>query len=578
MCPHQGGAVAEIDGCFECPQHGWRFDLRTGQCLSGPAAELAHVPVTVKEGHLYAEMAPSRAPQTSRRPPVEFPHDLRIRLAGHASLEIQHAGFTLLTDPWLTGAAFLGAWVTYPESQIDPATLRPDAIWISHEHSDHFHKASLAAFDRRTPIYCPDFPNQRLPRELREMGFAKVQTMRFGQAYDVGPRLRLTCYEPPGLWNDSIVLIELDGIRILNINDAGVNHRIASIVGPVDILTSAFAPASSYPLAWSHLPVGVKSEIAERSRLGMLRMLHQAVKRYSPRYLVPFASHFTLWHPSHREYARLFRKNTLDDVLRAFRSSPVPVIDMLPGGSWEPATGRIDHGGDRTGLYDWPRVESWLDRTFDQSVFNHYHPPAGALARDEVDEYFLRLNAVPDVDFCEDLTVTIEGMEAGRVALETSIAVASGQVSILRKRPSTANLTMQVPLNVLRHLIQTGASWDEAHVGFWCTFSRTPDVFSAGFWRLLQAPYFMRGISPPTGDRSAEIAAHANVAELIERYGGQADRILGRYGLHCAGCPHSAAESVALAAQRHGVDAAHTARLLRELNAVLGAGEVASSL
>src|SRR4029079_14260743 len=116
----------------------------------------------------------------------------------------------------------------------------------------------------------------------------------------------------------AIVLMDIGGVRLLNINDAGVNHRIASLVGQVDILASAFNPASSYPFAWNHLSDKAKARTIERARTGMLRMLVQAVKQYQPDYLIPFASHFTLWHPSHRRYVDEYRRNTLDDVLRLF--------------------------------------------------------------------------------------------------------------------------------------------------------------------------------------------------------------------------------------------------------------------
>jgi len=40
VCTHDGGPVAEgeLDGCvIECPRHGARFDITTGQALSMPA-------------------------------------------------------------------------------------------------------------------------------------------------------------------------------------------------------------------------------------------------------------------------------------------------------------------------------------------------------------------------------------------------------------------------------------------------------------------------------------------------------------------------------------------------------------
>lgn len=40
VCPHMGGPLGEGEiskGEVTCPWHGWRFDLKTGQCKSSPA-------------------------------------------------------------------------------------------------------------------------------------------------------------------------------------------------------------------------------------------------------------------------------------------------------------------------------------------------------------------------------------------------------------------------------------------------------------------------------------------------------------------------------------------------------------
>lgn len=44
VCPHLGGpldAAQVADGCIVCPWHGYRFDVRTGECVSGQAFRLA---------------------------------------------------------------------------------------------------------------------------------------------------------------------------------------------------------------------------------------------------------------------------------------------------------------------------------------------------------------------------------------------------------------------------------------------------------------------------------------------------------------------------------------------------------
>lgn len=44
VCPHLGGPLDRAhveDGCLVCPWHGYRFDVRTGECVSGQALRLA---------------------------------------------------------------------------------------------------------------------------------------------------------------------------------------------------------------------------------------------------------------------------------------------------------------------------------------------------------------------------------------------------------------------------------------------------------------------------------------------------------------------------------------------------------
>lgn len=58
-CPHRGGPLSR--GCLEtvegvvavrCPIHGWLFDLKTGQCLNQPEANVPTFTVTCQDGQL----------------------------------------------------------------------------------------------------------------------------------------------------------------------------------------------------------------------------------------------------------------------------------------------------------------------------------------------------------------------------------------------------------------------------------------------------------------------------------------------------------------------------------------------
>ncbi|MGH7380676.1 MAG: MBL fold metallo-hydrolase [Candidatus Methylomirabilales bacterium] len=475
VCPHQGGEVANVGSYFECSQHGWRFEHATGKGINN-TGKLSSVPVTVREGHLFAEVSLPSVPAAPMAQRIKRLDQLTIHLRAHACLEIVYKGFSLLTDPWLCGPAFLGSWTQYPPPVVDVSTLRPDAIVITHEHSDHFHEPTLRKFQRRTPIYVPDFPNRRLVERLAVLGFLNVYPMTFGKMYEVSDNFKLTCFEPGSLWNDAIVLVEIDGLRLLNINDAGLNRRIASLVAPVDVVASQFSiGASGYPLTWTHLTEAEKVHIMKRACQGMLQMLREAMDLYKAKYLLPLASHFALWHPSHREYVSMMRTNTLDDVVRGFEGTGIHVIDLLPGESWDIAVERIARLGIcREHFYDLAYKLQYLERCFDIRVFEKHYPVSADLSPAGVEAYFLRLNETPEIAFCEDVTVRLRaiGGNCETRVIDVSFTIEAGELRILKDSPCLPNLMIEIPYGILASIVSENISWDEAHIGYWCRFTR----------------------------------------------------------------------------------------------------------
>lgn len=572
VCPHLGSEILDHGDVFECPNHGWRFDRQTGRCQTAPGERMSSVPVEVLDGRLIAGPMATGALQsaTTIAGGAANVADLTIWLHAHACLEFKRAGFSLLTDPWLVGPAFMGSWTHYPPCHVKVDSLKPDAIWISHEHSDHFHEPTLKRFARTIPIYVPDFPNRRMVNRLRELGFTRVVAMPFGQPFDIGGGIRLTCFEPGGLWNDAVVLVEIDGFRFLNLNDAGLNRRIAASVAPVDVIASSFSPgASGYPLTWTHLDEQQKQSIIERARAGILNMLKEAVAMYGGTQVLPYAGHFSLWHPSHAGYVRAMHKNTLDDVVRAFEGHDARVLDLMPGEAWEVAEDKIIRRWKRRErLYQPEHLQAYLSRAFDQDVFAEHHPRAAELNPQEISAYFLKLNTSPDIAFCEDLTFTIRVTDQRFIPVQADMGfeVKSGAVTGLSEAPASPNLLIEIPQSVLAQVMRETLSWDEAHIGHWCRFSRNPDVFHAGFWRLLQAPYFAKSAALPGPVSGQMIDANWVIADVIEKLGPAAERIIRRYGLYCVGCQHSTAETLAHGAAKHGIDEARLGRMLIELN------------
>ena len=56
VCPHRWGNIIQWDSCFMCPDHGWRFELTEGICVNGPNSRMYAILVTVRDGHLIADV------------------------------------------------------------------------------------------------------------------------------------------------------------------------------------------------------------------------------------------------------------------------------------------------------------------------------------------------------------------------------------------------------------------------------------------------------------------------------------------------------------------------------------------
>lgn len=110
-------------------------------------------------------------------------------LIGHATVRLATRTRSLLFDPFL-----LPPDGAYPPAY-QPLTAgdlgRPDAVFITHSHPDHFDIGTLLQLGADTPICVPAVPRESILavdmlRRLREVGFRKVRTVDWGEEVRVG--------------------------------------------------------------------------------------------------------------------------------------------------------------------------------------------------------------------------------------------------------------------------------------------------------------------------------------------------------------------------------------------------------
>ena len=145
---------------------------------------------------------------------------MQFQILSHAGLKIQAAGIELLCDPWLIGSCYWRSWWNYPpveESLIK--SLKPDAIYLTHIHWDHFQGPSLRLFSKDTKIIVPKGNYDRIKRDLYSMGYKNVVEIAHNKSIQLSSDFKLTSYQF-GPFLDSGVIIESEGKVLFNANDA----------------------------------------------------------------------------------------------------------------------------------------------------------------------------------------------------------------------------------------------------------------------------------------------------------------------------------------------------------------------
>jgi UDP-MurNAc hydroxylase len=143
-----------------------------------------------------------------------------LSYVNHASITMDLPGGRLVTDPWYSGSVFNEGWRLLVETG-DLAAVRPDVLWISHEHPDHFHPPTLLTLARptrrSTPVLVHETADQKMVHWLRGAGF-EVQELPQGVWVRVAALDAEVCCGSVGGF-DSWLAVRSAGRTVVNVND-----------------------------------------------------------------------------------------------------------------------------------------------------------------------------------------------------------------------------------------------------------------------------------------------------------------------------------------------------------------------
>ncbi len=155
---------------------------------------------------------------------------------GHAGWLARAGALRLLFDPILEDPHQAGTYGVWPPRRVNAEGLRPDFLFVSHAHADHFDVRSLARLARLDPDTVVVTPEPLVGEVARCVGFRVVRELGAGHAIELdGARIALTpsCATDPE-WG---VVVETPEASVWNQVDTVLSGpaEVARIVGSLGL-------------------------------------------------------------------------------------------------------------------------------------------------------------------------------------------------------------------------------------------------------------------------------------------------------------------------------------------------------
>lgn len=273
---------------------------------------------------------------------------MKFDIVSHACLSVEANSVRLVVDPWLEGPVYWGAWWHCPAAVYDDSIFSANFVYMTHWHFDHMHEDTLRRFDKSCHMLVPKFPVSIMAEGLRELGFTNVTELEHGVTKSLGKDFDFTSFQV-SYQDDSVCVIEADGVVIMDVNDAKPLTRawkhFRERYPQVDFMLRSHSPAWSYPSSYSFDDPKDAIPVTPESYLDAFRSAASIIK---PKYAVPFAS--SVCHPHEdilEENAEVISAFELRDYLVTRPLQGTELAIMPHGSSWSSDTGfdvDLDHG------------------------------------------------------------------------------------------------------------------------------------------------------------------------------------------------------------------------------------------
>jgi len=256
----------------------------------------------------------------------------KLEFVNHSCIIISNKNISLAMDPWTEGSVFNNSWnllVKTPNYLIE-TLKKSDYVWFSHEHPDHFNPPNLKIFNQNTNFIFQKTKDKRVVKYLSKIS-SNIKELNFKEEYFLDNSFSIQTI--PFQYLDSMCLIKLNDIKILNLNDCDIKSEkqlkiIKNLCGSIDLLLVQF----SYAIGKSN-----KENVNERKIWSstILKKLSETINYLKPKNVIPFAS-FCFFSRDDNFYLNdsINKIGPTIDILK--KNNPnVNFLSLYPGDVWD---------------------------------------------------------------------------------------------------------------------------------------------------------------------------------------------------------------------------------------------------
>jgi UDP-MurNAc hydroxylase len=285
---------------------------------------------------------------------------MKFIILSHAGMYVEHQGTSVITDPWLIGSCYWRSWWNFPEPERALLeSLKPNYIYISHLHWDHFHGVSLRKLiDRKTTILVPKVCTTRMVDDLNSLGYRNVVEIPHGGKVRLNDDLTLSSYQF-GVGVDSAAVMEGGGVCLFDVNDCKLFgfplQQVLRRHGRPDFVLRSHSSASALPYCVD----GHEKEFSDfRTPQDYIEEFTAFALSVGAKYAIPFASNHCF---VHKETIRYNPTAVTPRDVAAYCNQQAEEVGaetrcvvMAPGSSWS------DQEGFQLVDFDYSRREEYV--------------------------------------------------------------------------------------------------------------------------------------------------------------------------------------------------------------------------